>query len=212
MFMKAETRSAGARMRNAAARLLRPLCEDKSGMAATEFALLLPVTVMLFFGVLEVSDAMMANRRVVNATNSLADLITQEKKVSTSQVDDIFSGVSSMIQPSDPTNLSLRIVSITVDPGADPDSPSDDKIVVEWSRDKTGATPYAVGAEYDKISDTTIIKPNTSLVIAEMIYEYESGLSNRILGSPITFTRVATRWPRRSMHVQLCNADFSSCS
>lgn len=181
-------------------------------MAATEFALLLPVIVLIFFGVLEISDAMMANRRVVNATNSLADLVTQEKKVSVDQVDDIFSGVASMIQPSTPSAISMRIVSVTVDPGADTNSTSDDKVIVEWSRDKTGAAPYAVGAEYDKIDDLSVIKANTSLVVAEMTYQYQSGLSDRILGSPITFSRVASRWPRRSTRVQLCNADFSSCS
>ena len=180
-------------------------------MAATEFALLLPIMVFMFFGILEASDAMMANRRMVNATNSLADLVTQEKKVSVNDVTDIFSGIVSMLEPTGASNVSMRIVSVTVDPGVDEDDPSDDTIIVEWSRDKNGDTPYAPGAQYDKIEDISIIKPDTSLVVAEMVYEYNSGLSNMVLGSPITFNRIALRWPRRSSRVQLCNADYTSC-
>ncbi len=191
--------------------LLRPFCADKSGMAATEFALILPIMVLFFFGVIEVSDAMMANRRVVNATNSLADLITQEKKISGSSVTDVFDGVLSMLEPSGTSTVTMRIVSVTVDTGADEDDPSDDTVIVEWSRDKAGATPYVAGSEYDKIEDPSIIKPNTSLVVAEVIYQYDSEMIGRVIGSPLTFTRKAVRWPRRSSRVQLCNDDYTSC-
>lgn len=204
----AETSKQSARTRSA---LLKRFCNAKSGMAATEFALMLPMMVFFFFGVLEVSDAMMANRRVVNATNSLADLVTQEKKISGSDVNDIFAGVISMLEPTGTSSVTMRLVSVTVDTGADEEDTSDDTIIVEWSRDKNGAVPYAPGSEYDKIEDPTIIKPNTSLVVAEVIYQYNSGLSQRVLGSPLTFTRKSVRWPRRSSRVQLCNDSYVSC-
>jgi Flp pilus assembly protein TadG len=184
---------------------------DKRGMAATEFALLLPIMTFFFFGILEVSDAMIANRRVVNATNSLADLVTQEKKVSGAHVSDIFSGVASMLEPTNSSTVTMRLVSVTLDVG-DEDDPDDDRIVVEWSRQDNGSVPYAAGSEFTKIEDSTIVKANTSLVIAEVVYQYHSGLSDRVLGSPITFTRMASRWPRRSSRVQFCNDSYTSCS
>lgn len=195
-----------------ARRLARRACRDRSGLAAVEFALILPLIVLFFFGTLEISDAMLAERRMVNAVNSLADLVAQEKKISYSAVDDLFAGVSSMLQPTPDENVTMIITAVTVDPGADEEDESDDTIVVEWSRDANGDSPYAAGTLFDKIDDTTIIKINSSLVVAEMTYQHVSGLSSMVLGSPITFTRVASRWPRRSSRVELCNDSFSSCS
>lgn len=192
-------------------RLARAAAGNRDGMAATEFALILPIMTTVFFGMLEVSDAMMANRRVVNAANALADLVTQEKKITTGEVDDVFEGVTRILQPTDDSTVSMRLLSVTLDEG-DPDNENDDRIVVEWSRDADGDAPYAAGAEYDKLEDVTIIKSGVSLVVAELTYEHRSGLTNKILGSPITFDRMASRWPRRSTRVQLCNADYSSCS
>lgn len=191
-------------------RLARAAGANRDGMAATEFALILPIMTTVFFGMLEVSDAMMANRRVVSAANALADLVTQEKKVTTGEVDDIFDGVTRILQPTDTSMVSMRLLSIELDEG-DPDNDGDDRIVVEWSRDKDGNAPYAAGAEYDKLDDITIIKPDMSLVVAELTYQHTSGLTSRILGSPITFDRTASRWPRRATRVQLCNADYTSC-
>lgn len=192
-------------------RRLRRTAADQRGMAATEFALILPLMATIFFGMLEASDAMMANRRVVNSTNALADLVTQEKKITTTQVEDIFKGVRRMLEPTDTSGLTMRLLSVKLDPGVDPNSPNDDKVVVEWSRADDGSIPYAVGVEYAKLSDKTLLQSGVSLVIAEMTYVHHSGLTNKILGSPITYNRMASRWPRRSTRVRLCTPGDTVC-
>lgn len=50
----------------------------KGGLAAVEFALLLPVMITLFFGVVEVSLALLCRADVSIMASTAADLIGQE--------------------------------------------------------------------------------------------------------------------------------------
>ncbi|MEQ8936108.1 MAG: pilus assembly protein [Amphiplicatus sp.] len=204
--MKSEMRMAGPFIKR-----VRRAAGNRDGMAATEFALILPLMASIFFGMLEISDAMMASRRVVNATNALADLVTQEKKITTDDVPKIFEGAKQMLEPTDSSGVAMSLVSIKLSDNGTPNDDSDDKVVVEWSRDNSGGAPYAVGADYDKLDDITIIQSGVSLIVSELTYQYKSGLTSKILGSPITFDRMASRWPRRSTRVKLCTPDGSTC-
>ncbi|MBB5518895.1 TadE family protein [Amphiplicatus metriothermophilus] len=167
-------------------------------MAATEFALILPILVLIFFGMLEASDAMLANRRATNAGNALADLVSQAKVVTPSELQEIFTGVTRMLQPPDGSSVSMTVVSVSLDPD------DNSRMLVEWSRNNAGETPYAAGSEYDRIDDVTVLQSGVSLVVSELIYDYNSGLTSRVLGSPLTISRIASRWPRRSVRVKLC--------
>lgn len=186
-------------------RIFRRAFANRDGMAATEFALILPIMALLFFGMLETSEAMMANRRVTNAVNALVDLVGQEKQVTTSDVTEIFTGVTNMLEPTQASNLTMRLASVSIDPD------DSTRVRVEWSRDNQGATPYAANATYTKLEDITILQAGVSLVVAEIDYEYDSGLTNMVIGSPIDFRRTATRWPRRSTRVKLCTPNYSTC-
>lgn len=171
---------------------------NRDGMAATEFALILPILFLLFFGMLEASDAMLANRRATNAGNALADLVSQEKIVTPSELQEIFTGVTRMLQPTEGSSVVMTLVSVS----QDPDDPA--RLLVDWSRNDQGNTPYAAGSQYDKLDDVTIIQSGVSLVVAELLYDYDSGLTSKVLGSPVKISRIATRWPRRSTRVKLC--------
>ena len=50
---------------------LTGLHRNDSGMAATEFALILPFLVFLFFGLVEASTALTVNRKVAISANTL---------------------------------------------------------------------------------------------------------------------------------------------
>lgn len=172
--------------------------ERKEGMAATEFAFILPIMVLLFFGMLEISDALMTNRRVANAANTLVDLVGQETEVTADELDDIFVGVTRMLEPHGASQLAGKIISISRPP-SDPN-----QIIVDWSIDNEGGEPYAAGATYDKLQDDAVLHEGISLVVAELSYEYYSGLTGKVIGSPITFEKTVARWPRKSSKVVLC--------
>jgi Flp pilus assembly protein TadG len=190
--------NAGALKEGKLATAIRGAGKAREGVAATEFALVLPVLMLLFFGMLEASDALMANRKVSNSANALADLIGQEKAVTPGQMEDVFLGVTNMLEPRGVSNVTMRVVSVSRDPN---DATS---VRVDWSRDNSGGTPYAPGSPYTKLKDQTVLLSGVSLIVAEMTYAHESGLTKYVLGAPIVMSQTAARWPRRSNRVQLC--------
>ncbi len=169
---------------------------NESGLAATEFALILPVLVMLFFGLVEASTAMTVNRKVAISANTLADLAAQSEFLLVSEMDDLFEGVESIVEPNDSSGMSLKLISIVTDPDGDP--------VVHWSRDSEGNTPYVAGSDYTKLDDPTVLSGISSLIVVEMQYTYYPSITNHVLSTPINFDRKTLRWPRVSSKVQLC--------
>jgi len=57
--------------------LLRRFRKAKDGLAAVEFAMLLPVMITLFFGVVELSLALACRADVTNMAAAAADLVAQ---------------------------------------------------------------------------------------------------------------------------------------
>ncbi len=51
---------------------------DQKGVAAVEFALIVPILFILFLGVIEVSNLLIADAKARTATSSISDLITQD--------------------------------------------------------------------------------------------------------------------------------------
>lgn len=174
---------------------------NRSGIAATEFALILPLLVAIFFGMLEISDAMMAGRRVQTAVNSLSDLVAQERDVTTGELDDIIVGVNRMLAPTPGSSATLRVTSVVVNPGVP------GQLIVRWSRDNSGATPYAANSVFTKVSDPTIVNSGASVIVGEVTYNHVSGLTHQFIDSPRTMSQIVARWPRRSAEVVICGAN-----
>ena len=199
------------RIKNMISVQTKRLIKCASGIAATEFALLLPVMTLLFFGMVEGSDAMTVSRRISNAANSMADLVGREPQVSYAEVDDVMVGVKRLLEPTDTSTLTMRLVSVEVDPD------DGDQLIVHWSRDQNGDEPYAPGAVYTNISDIETLKSPMTMVVVEMNYEYVSNLTDVVFDNPIQFDYFAKRWPRKSTRVNLCEEKdndgvYSNCT
>lgn len=176
----------------------------RRGMAATEFALLLPIQVLLFFGLIEAADALTVNRRVALASNMLADLVAQSKELTVSEVDSLFAGVSEILDPNAGSALTMKIVSVAPDVSGDP--------IVHWSRDESGAIPYTPGSAFSKLTDASVLTTSSSLIVAEIAYDYKPTLAYRIFKSPLSFQRQTSRWPRQTIKVQLCMFPGVGCT
>ncbi|WP_425410925.1 TadE/TadG family type IV pilus assembly protein [Hyphococcus sp.] len=173
-----------------------------SGVAAMEFALIAPILIALFFGVIESSDAMARSRQVTLAVNTLVDLAAQETQIETAELDDLFDGVEQIMETGGAPAI-IRLVSVGVDADGDP--------VVQWSRDNAGDAPYAAGAPYEGLPASTLIDAGATILISEVNYTYTSKLTHFVIPS-ISFERSATRWPRRSLRIRLCSSLSGVCS
>jgi len=190
---------------------LKKFKKQCEGIAAIEFALLLPVMILVFFGMVEGSDALTVSRRLSNATNSIADLIGREPQISKGEVDDVMIGITRILEPTDTSSLVVNLVSVEVDP-SDPN-----KLIVHWSRANNKTVPYPAGSQYTGVKDISTLKDPNTLIIVEVGYTYQSGLTNLVFDNPIDFEYSAKRWPRRSTRVQLCDniendGSYSGCT
>lgn len=67
------------RMRLAAARLFN----NSSAIAATEFAIIVPIMLVAFFGTVEISSAVAVNRKITLVARTLSDLTSQSPPATT---------------------------------------------------------------------------------------------------------------------------------
>ncbi len=176
---------------------IQNLASCKKGMAATEFALLLPVMITLFFGMLETSDVATENRRVAIAVNTMSDLAAQSTQLTYDDVTNLIDGALTILDPAASASLNVNIISVISDPTNGP--------VIHWSRDELGAQPYTPGAQYTKLADDAVLSPLGSLIVVEITYPYSPPFTSYFVSSPVVFTKTSIRWPRLVNRIQLCD-------
>ncbi|MFN3961136.1 MAG: TadE/TadG family type IV pilus assembly protein [Parvularculaceae bacterium] len=176
--------------------LIRRFARATRGLAAVEFALIAPIMLVLFFGVIEGSGALSAGRKTLLAANTLADLVAQETEVTKANLDDLFTGMKKVIDQRD-VDAVFRVASVYRDP-------EDGKVKVHWSYDSTGAKPYPAGSAYSGSLDVAIFDDTSSLIVAEVDYDYGSPISQKVIGATM-IKKAASRWPRRALRVSYTN-------
>ena len=134
---------------------------DRYGVSAVEFAMLLPVMMLLFFGSIEVSDALTAKRKVTHVTSTLSDLITQSKTVSTAEMNDILAAAAAIMTPYPQSKLKIKLTGVTIDDNS--------KAKVAWGA-AYNDTPAIKNTNITL--PTSVIAPNTFIVTGEVHYEH----------------------------------------
>ena len=85
------------------------------GTIAIEAAIILPVLLLIFLGMVEFGQAFTVKRRVQNVASSTADLVAQSQTVTTAQLNDIASIGAQLMLPFSSTGIALTITSVAED-------------------------------------------------------------------------------------------------
>lgn len=168
---------------------LRRFFSDIRGVSAIEFALILPVQMLLLFGTVEIANILIADRKTASVASAIADLVAQAKTIDDAGVADVFTAAQAMMQPFDPANISIVIVSVTAN-GAG-------VTTVAWS-DAVNGTAKATGAPY--ALPPGLVAPNNSVIVTEVEYAYQSDLDHLITPG-VTLKDRFFLAPRRSVSV-----------
>lgn len=144
--------------------LIRRLAHDKSGIGAIEFAILVPVLLMLYLGALQTTLALSAAQRATRAAGTVADLITQQASVNKAALAGMPSVARAIFVPFTITGMTLKITGITIDASS--------KATVTWSWAQDGTAPYTVGSTVSNVP-TDINKASSFLVRAELAAPYQ---------------------------------------
>lgn len=135
---------------------------DRRGVAAIEFAFIVPVLLIMYFITMEASQAIETSKKVSRIGSMVADLVTQQQTVMKADLDAMMKIGTSTLQP---YNRSLPTIIITGIQITDEAAPT---VRVAWSRKLVGTT-YSVDAAKDTITTvpSTLRIRNTFLVRVE---------------------------------------------
>jgi Flp pilus assembly protein TadG len=160
------------------------------GMAAVEFAMLLPLMMTLFLGSVEVSTGTAIKRKVTLTAHAVADLSSRSPSITNAGMTNILNASSAIIAPYAAAGLQTVVSELSVD--------ANGVATVVWSNTLNG-TARPVGETVELPASMAV--PNTYLLLGEAQYTYNPPYGYVITG-PITMKDQTIMLPRQSNSVQ----------
>jgi Flp pilus assembly protein TadG len=169
-------------------KLVRNIAGDERGNAMVDFAFLLPIMLMLFVGVVEVTRLLQLDRKVVAAAQTTADLVTQRREVTDAQLDDFLRAAELIFEPSPASSITVGITGVRYD--VDSGNPE-----VDWTKSRNGGS----------VPDALIVAaglggPGEGVVVVRVTYNYTPLFFDFVL-SETEIEETAVMRPRRSQFV-----------
>lgn len=183
---------------------------DRRGIAATEFAMIVPLMLVMFFGVVEFSSGVAVDRKVTLISRALSDLTGQTPSsvpqaqyatVTDSYLQNVFTASIGIIQTYSPTPINARISEIYVDLSG--------TATIQWSR--AAIIPSATATQATLTTSTrnagdvvTSLVPaallkskQTYLIWSEVSYLYKPAIGYVMASAGVTLSDVAFTRPRQ---------------
>jgi Flp pilus assembly protein TadG len=180
--MKSISKMMWLRARFSAISLLR----DCRGIAATEFAIIVPIMLVLFFGTVEFSSAVAVDRKVTLMARTLSDLTSQSTTVADSDMTNFFAASLAILTPYSSTPTKGTITELYVDPATL-------QARVQWSK---GASPRAVSSTV--AIPTALATGGTYLIFSEVSYLYTPTIGYVMAKTGVNLSDVSYTRPRQS--------------
>ena len=170
---------------------------DRGGAAAVEFALVAPLLILLYFGLAELSSAIIAARHTNQASASLGDLVGQCANLNDSDSANILSAATDILAPLPLATLKLRVSSV-VQTTTDPT-----KTYVQWSQTPAGQTglnaysPLLVQRLPLPAGLTT--NQGDTVIVSEAVYQFQFPID--LFNGLLHFDDLSYYKPRKSAQV-----------
>jgi Flp pilus assembly protein TadG len=168
---------------------------DISGIAATEFALLLPAMLVLFVGSYETTNLVLAYMKLEAAAETAADLVAQTKVNTVLQSTD-FTNITNAAEqvltplPTSSAQLKIAYASVTYSTGS---------AVIDWHLEVNSATAITTANIPNSESlanlGTAANGSTDSVIIVQLTYAYSSPVSY-VLHSSYSLNEAAFNRPR----------------
>jgi Flp pilus assembly protein TadG len=177
---------------------LGSMWHNSHGSAATEFAYLAPLLLLILLGTIEIGRAVNMDRHFALATSATGDLVAREEYLGTSESDaqanlaSMMTSIKHMMQPYDTSTLKLGVFQVR----ASPDDPSDTR--VEWSYSHNGQNVPSKCQAYTLPSG--LIDKGGSAIVVESTYVFHPLFADFVPGisGDMTWTEKSIHSPRNS--------------
>lgn len=154
---------------------LREFRADENGVAAIELAIVLPFMLLLCIGGVELGNALSINVKVTNTVHTIADIVSQNKCVTTSDVTGILNASSYVLSPYDITKAVVTVSEV---------QPNGDNATAKviWSQSLNG-TARTTGTTVNLPASLTGVPTTAGLILGEATYFYTPNLGYTISGT-----------------------------
>lgn len=168
--------------RSNAARMMR----DRRGVAAIEFAMILPVMLAMFLGSIEITQGVATDRKIGLTVRAAADLTSQATSVSNAEMTNILNAAASIMYPYATAPMKLKVTAVNI--------AANGSATVAWG-DALNTTKRTTGSSVT--IPTALAVPNTQLIWGEIEYTYNPTFGY-VLFNNITLTEQNFVRPRQS--------------
>jgi Flp pilus assembly protein TadG len=180
-----------------ARRSIPDLIGDRSAVAAIEFALIVPIMLVMFFGTVEMSSGVAVDRKVTLVARTLSDLTSQSTSVADTDMTNFFTASGAILTPYSPTPTHAKLSELYVDP-------STLQARVQWSKsatlDSSGNVTLAAGRAVSSIVaiPSQLAVGGTYLIFSEVSYLYTPTVGYVMGHAGVNLSDVAYTRPRQS--------------
>ncbi len=163
--------------------IVKKWLEEEDAIAAVEAAFIFPMMLMLFLGVFDLGNAILANQKTIRASQVVADLITRENIVSDFDIAEAIEAGRLAFEPISTDSYGIDIVSIRFDEDAESE--------IVWRETFNMAAPDALTAV------AALANADDGIVMVSVVYEYNPVFSGFAVGQ-IEMREVAFSRGRRT--------------
>jgi Flp pilus assembly protein TadG len=153
--------------------VLSHFIRSRDGVSAVEFALLLPLMLVIYAGCGELTTALTLDRKVSRAASTISDLVAQQSNVTTASMSNIFDATSAIIEPYEATTAKVIVVVVNINSTGQ---------TVAWSKARNDTTSVTAGKTPPTglTVPTTIATVGDQVVVGRVTYAYDSPFSSVI--------------------------------
>ncbi|MBS9719244.1 pilus assembly protein [Tianweitania sp. BSSL-BM11] len=87
---------------------------DRRGVAALEFAFVVPILLCIYFMTMELSQGIETNKKLGRAGNLVGDLVTQQAELTSSEIDGILMIGEALLQPYNRSSPEITVTAINI--------------------------------------------------------------------------------------------------
>ena len=170
-------------------RLMAGLRRDETASAAVEFAVIVPIMLTMFFGVIEFSSGVAVDRKVTLVARTLSDLTSQSSSVTDTDLTNFTTTARAIMTPYSATPLNSTVSELYVDPNTM-------TAKVKWSK---GTAPRGTGTTVS--IPAALLIDDTYLIYSEVDYKYVPTVGYVMAKAGVTLSDYTFTRPRQSTSV-----------
>lgn len=179
---------------------------DARGISTVEFALLLPLLVLLYLGGVELTNALDANRKLTDLTRTVADILAKSDSLTARDLAQLSALTGPLMAPHEAKKALIRIVAVWTDQNS--------ASTVDWSFAAVGTGMAGGGAPVPGAAfslPASLTAASRQTLVATIEYQYTPTFGVALTG-PLNFTETVYSAPRSGKCVKRSDMATSICN